>query len=63
MAQSSTGIRGRIRRRIKNLVDRLNGDYSAVAPEELEPYKKPGTPQEDVKVVMAKLKRPRAKRD
>lgn len=52
------GIRDSLRKRVKAVVDKLSGDYSAAAPETLEAYRKPGAPQQDAKVVMAQLRRP-----
>lgn len=52
------GIRSKLRETIKNAVDKLSGDYSAAAPDEIQPYARPGRPQDDVEVVMAKLRRP-----
>jgi hypothetical protein len=47
-----------IRKRIRKLVDRFSGEYSAPAPEKLEEYARPGVPNEKAKVVMARLNRP-----
>jgi len=52
------GIRNRILGRAKRIADRFSGEFSDPAPEEMEPYDRPGTPNEDAEVVMAKLKRP-----
>ncbi|RME22316.1 MAG: hypothetical protein D6798_16085 [Deltaproteobacteria bacterium] len=52
------GLRDRIHRRIRRVVDRFSGEYSAPAPEELKPYERPGVPAEDAEVVMARLNRP-----
>ena len=55
------GLRDRIKSRLRSAVDRLSGEYSAAAPEERTPYEVPGTPQDDVEIVRARLKRPREK--
>ena len=52
------GIRDKLIGRVKRVVERLNGDFSAVAPEQTQDYDKPGVPNEDAKVVMARLPRP-----
>ena len=52
------GFRDRILGRAKRIADRFSGEFSDPAPEEMEPYDRPGTPNEDAEVVMAKLKRP-----
>lgn len=54
------GIRDKLSRRVRKVVDRFSGEYSAPAPEELEPYERPGTPADDAEVVMARLPRPGA---
>jgi len=56
------GLRDRIKTKIKRATDRLSGEYSSEAPEEMIPYDVPGEPQEDVTIVRARLKRPREKR-
>lgn len=52
------GIRDRIQRRVRQVVDRFSGEYSAPAPETREPYARPGAPADDAEVVMARLNRP-----
>jgi len=56
------GLRDRIKSKIKRTTDRLSGEYSSEAPEELIPYEVPGEPQENVEIVRPRLNRPRAKR-
>ena len=55
------GLRDRFKRRIRTVTDRLSGEHSAVAPdpEQVETYARPGQPNDDAEVVMARLKRPR----
>jgi hypothetical protein len=52
------GFRKRIVSRAKRIADRFSGEFSDPAPEAREPYTRPGTPDENADVVMAKLKRP-----
>ena len=52
------GIRDRLIGKVKRAVERLNGDFSAVAPTETQDYDKPGVPNEGAKGVMARLPRP-----
>ena len=52
------GLRDRISRRVRKVVDRFSGEYSEPAPEELQPYERPGVPADDAEVVMARLNRP-----
>lgn len=52
------GLRDRVKDRVKKIVGRFSGEYSAEAPEEIKPYDRPGVPQEDAKIVRARLQRP-----
>ncbi len=52
------GLRGRLRSRVKRALDRLSGEHSAAAPEDRKDYARPGAPQDDAEVVMARLNRP-----
>lgn len=54
------GLRDKIKNRLRDVVNRVSGEYSAVAPdpETVQPYERPGVPQEDAKVLRARLKRP-----
>ncbi len=52
------GLKDRISNRVRKVVDRFSGEYSAPAPEALEPYQRPGVPDDDAEVVMARLNRP-----
>ena len=56
------GLRDRVKTRIRNLVDRLSGEHSAVAPDpsRVETYRRPGQPNDEAEVVMARLNRPGA---
>ena len=53
------GLRNRIIRRVKKVADRFPGEFSDPAPEDVEPYTRPGVPDEDAEVVMARLNRPK----
>ena len=50
------GFRARIVGRAKRIADRFSGEFSDPAPDEVQPYERPGTPDENAEVVMAKLK-------
>ncbi|MEL6342842.1 MAG: hypothetical protein AAFV53_06895 [Myxococcota bacterium] len=52
------GLRSRIRRRVEELINRFSGEHSVAAPETTTPYSRPGVPNEDAEVVMARLNRP-----
>ncbi|MEC7949193.1 MAG: hypothetical protein VX265_16610 [Myxococcota bacterium] len=54
------GLRDQLKRRVKSVVNKLSGEHSAAAPDELEGYSRPGTRNDDVEVVMARLRRPGA---
>jgi len=56
------GLKNRILGRAKRLADRFSGEFSDPAPEETQPYERPGTPNENAEVVMAKLSRPKRAR-
>jgi hypothetical protein len=53
------GLRNRILGRAKRIADRFSGEFSDPAPEETQPYERPGIPNENAEVVMAKLNRPK----
>jgi len=50
-------FRKRIIGRIRKVTERFSGEYSEPAPENLEAYERPGTPNENAEVVMARLNR------
>lgn len=54
------GLRDKVSSRIKRVVNRFSGEYSAPAPTETIPYERPGVVDENVEVVMARLNRPGA---
>lgn len=53
------GLRDKLKERVSKVVDRFSGEFSAPAPTEREPYSR-GVPDENAKVVMARLNRPGA---
>jgi len=55
------GIRERLLKKAKKVADRFSGEFSDPAPEDREPYARPGVPDENAEVVMARLKRPKGK--
>ena len=54
------GLRERLKRRVKSTLDRLSGEHSDAAPQERQDYSRPGQPNEEAEVVMARLNRPGA---
>ena len=56
------GLRKKLLGRAKRLAKQFSGEYSTHAPATVEPYSRPGVPNEDAEVVMAKLNRPKSKR-
>ncbi len=56
------GMRKRLIGRFQRIADRFSGEYSEPAPDSLEPYARPGVPNEETEVVMARLNRPKSKR-
>ena len=57
---SGFGLRERLKRRVKSTLDKLSGEHSDAAPEAREDYSRPGQPNEEAEVVMARLNRPGA---
>ena len=57
---SGFGLRDRFKRRVKSTIDKLSGEHSDAAPEARGGYSRPGQPNEDAEVVMARLNRPGA---
>ena len=56
------GLRDKLIKRAKKVVDRFSGEFSDPAPEEREPYARPGVRDDEAEVVMAKLNRPKGRR-
>lgn len=54
------GLRDMLKDRVSKVMNCFSGEYSAPAPTKLEPYERPGKPDENAKVVMARLNRPGA---
>ena len=55
------GLRDRLIKKAKKVADRFSGEFSDPAPETQEPYVRPGVADENAKVVMARLNRPKGK--
>ena len=53
------GLRNKIKSKIKKILENFSGEFSQAAPQERTPYEK-GVKDDNVEVVMAKLKRPKA---
>ena len=56
------GLRDKLIKRAKKVVDRFSGEFSDPAPEEREPYARPGVRDDEAEVVMAKLNRPKGRK-
>ena len=56
------GLRNRLIRGVKKVADRFSGEFSDPAPDSMEPYDRPGVPDEDAEVVMARLNRPKGRK-
>ncbi len=57
------GLRDNLKGKVKGLVNKLSGEHSDAAPEGPSgTYSKPGVPNEEAEVVMARLNRPKRKR-
>ena len=53
------GLRSKIKSKVKKILENFSGEFSQAAPQERTPYEK-GVKDDNVEVVMAKLKRPKA---
>ena len=53
-------IRGKLKRKMKAAIDKLSGEHSDAAPDSQQTYSRPGQPNEEAEVVMARLNRPGA---
>jgi hypothetical protein len=51
------GLRDSIKKRVSKVLNQFSGEYSAPAPEVIEPYQR-GVVDENVEVVMARIARP-----
>lgn len=54
------GLRDKVKERVQKVMNRFSGEYSEPAPKEFTPYERPGKPDENAVVVMARLNRPGA---
>jgi hypothetical protein len=54
------GLRDRIKAKVQKAVNKLSGDHSDAAPEARQDYARPGRPNDEAEVVMARLRRPGA---
>jgi hypothetical protein len=52
------GLREKIKSRVKKVIDTLSGEFSTEAPKDTIPYQR-GESDQNAKVVMAKLNRPK----
>ena len=55
------GLRDKLKRRLRDVVEKFSGEYSAPAPkaEEIKPFERNLEPDPTAKVVMANLRRPK----
>lgn len=55
------GLRGTLKQRLRTVFERLSGEYSAAAPEEIQPFARNLGEDPNRKVVRAQLHRPKPK--
>jgi hypothetical protein len=55
---SPLGLRKILKSQLKRAIDRLSGEHSEAAPADRKDYSRPGQPNEEAEVVMARLNRP-----
>ncbi len=48
-----------MKRGVAGVVNRLSGEHSAAAPDEIKPMERPAAPDPDAKIKWAKLNRPK----
>jgi len=58
------GLRDKLKKRVRRVVNQFSGEYSEPAPEaeEIQPFDRDLPPDPDAKVLMANLRRPKAKK-
>lgn len=56
---SAMGLRDRLKKSVQGVVNRLSGEHSAAAPEEIKPMDRPGKPDPDAQIKWARLNRPK----
>ena len=56
------GLRDRLIRKVKQVAAEFSGEHSETPIDAPEPYARPGVPNENAEVVMAKLNRPKRKK-
>lgn len=57
-AAAGGGLRSQLKAGVRRAIDRLSGEHSDAAPDVRQGYARPGVPNEEAEVVMAKLHRP-----
>jgi len=55
------GLRDKLKSKARGVFNRLSGEYSAAAPDEIKPFERPDAPNPDAEIQWARLKRPREK--
>lgn len=56
---STMGLRDRLKKSVVGVVNRLSGEHSSAAPEEIKPMERPGKPDPDAQIKWARLNRPK----
>jgi hypothetical protein len=54
------GLRSKMKKKLKGLVENFSGEFSSAAPEEIKPYERTGVPADTSKLPRARLNRPKA---
>lgn len=54
------GLRSKVKKKLKGLVENFSGEFSSAAPDELKPYERTGVPSDISKLPRARLNRPKA---
>ena len=53
------GLRDRLKKGVQGVVNRLSGEHSEAAPDEITPMDRPGKPDPNAKIKWARLNRPK----
>ena len=57
-AAAGGGLRAQLKAGVRRALDKLSGEHSEAAPDVRQDYARPGVPNDEAEVVMAKLHRP-----
>jgi hypothetical protein len=56
------GLRSKLKKKLKGVVENFSGEFSSAAPDEIKPYERTGVPTDPSKLPKARLNRPQIKK-